>query len=361
MSRSIFNPEKVDFTKQPMFFGEGLNSQRYDVFKYPIFDKLRETQDSFFWRPQEISLQKDRADWQKIEGQHHIFLSNLKYQILLDSVQGRGPVLALLPHASLPELEACIMAWAYFETIHSKSYTHIIKNVMPNPSQVFDSILDDKYIMARAKTVTSAYDSFIEVMSTGTSLEHRKRALYKTLMSIAILEGLRFYVSFACTFAFGELRMMEGSAKIVKSIARDEAQHFAITSSIINNYREKEHDDQMLRIMEDMEEEVCEMWRQGGEEEKDWGGYVFSKGSMIGLNETIMAQKIEYTANKRVKALKLPQIYPDAPRHNPVPWDEHWLSSKNVQNAPQETEIESYLVGSIKQDDRETSFDDFVL
>ena len=144
---SIFNRKKVNTLKAPMFFGEELNTQRYDEFKYPIFDKLTQTQLGYFWRPEEVSLQKDRNDYQSLdEGQKHIFTANLKYQTLLDSVQGRGPALALLPYCSIPELEGCILAWDFMESIHSRSYTYIVKNLYPNPTEVFDTILDTKAV-----------------------------------------------------------------------------------------------------------------------------------------------------------------------------------------------------------------------
>ena len=159
MSKTIFNQSNIDFTKQPMFFGEDQNVQRFDTYKYPIFDKLTQTQLGYFWRPEEVSLQKDRADYAQFRPeQKHIFTSNLKYQTLLDSVQGRGPCLALLPHCSLPELESLIVAWDFMETIHSRSYTYIMKNIYPNPTKVLDTIIQTPEIMARAKTVTQSYN-----------------------------------------------------------------------------------------------------------------------------------------------------------------------------------------------------------
>ena len=157
-----FNTKKVDWMKQPMFFGEEPNTQRFDQQKYPIFEKLNQQQLGFFWRPEEVSLQKDRNDYQSLGvEQKHIFTSNLKYQTLLDSVQGRGPCLAFLPFCSLPELESMLVAWDFSETIHSRSYTYIMKNVYPDPTEVLDTIIDTPEIMARAKTVTDAYDKFI--------------------------------------------------------------------------------------------------------------------------------------------------------------------------------------------------------
>ena len=364
---TVFNKRKVNTMKQPMFFGEELSTQRYDDFKYPIFDKLTQTQLGYFWRPEEVSLQKDRNDYQSLdEGQKHIFTSNLKYQTLLDSVQGRGPALALLPYCSIPELEGCILAWDFMESIHSRSYTYIVKNLYPNPTEVFDTILDTKEIVARAESVTRQYDEFIEYammwkLKQVADTRKLKRLFYLMMVSINILEGLRFYVSFACTFGFGELRLMEGSAKIISLIARDESQHLAISQHIIKNYQKNEGDKEMLSIMKECEGEVYDMYREAVQEEKDWAKYLFKDGSMIGLSETLLGQYVEYIANKRLKSLGFDPIFDQSLRHNPLPWTQHWLSSRGQQNAPQETEIESYIIGGIKQDITEDSFGDFKL
>ena len=364
---SIFNREKVNTLKQPMFFGEELNTQRYDEFKYPIFDKLTQTQLGYFWRPEEVSLQKDRNDYQSLdEGQKHIFTSNLKYQTLLDSVQGRGPALALLPYCSIPELEGCILAWDFMESIHSRSYTYIVKNLYPNPTEVFDTILDTKEIVQRAESVTEGYDNFIEYamkwkLGQVNDVRELKRRFYLMMVSINILEGVRFYVSFACTFGFGELRLMEGSAKIISLIARDESQHLAITQHIIKNYQTKEKDKVMLKVMKDCKQEVYDMYAKAVDEEKQWAEYLMKDGSMIGLSETLLCQYVEWIANKRLRGIGLDPIFDVSSRNNPLPWTQHWLSSRGQQNAPQETEIESYIIGGIKQDIEGDTFGDFKL
>ncbi|SVD97514.1 uncharacterized protein METZ01_LOCUS450368, partial [marine metagenome] len=240
--KTVFNSNKINVIKQPMFFGKDLGIQRYDNYKYPIFDKLTQTQLSYFWRPEEVSLQKDRNDFQTLRSEHKsIFVSNLKYQTLLDSVQGRGPVLAFLPWCSLAELESAIIALDFFEMIHSRSYTYIMKNIFSDPTQLFDEILDDKAIMTRAASVTKHYDDFLNYSSKYNegkgNIRDLKKYLYLALVNVNILEGIRFYVSFACSFAFGELKLMEGSAKILSLIARDESQHLALTQNIINTWR----------------------------------------------------------------------------------------------------------------------------
>ena len=367
MTKTVFNREKVDFTKEHMFFGADQNTQRYDIFKYPEYDKLNQTMLGYFWRPEEVSLQKDRGDYQQLrDEQKHIFTSNLKYQTLLDSVQGRGPCLSFLPYCSNPELEGCIIAWDFFETIHSRSYTHIVKNVYSNPSEVFDTILDDEKIIERAISVTKYYDEFNDIANNyfnkgkGT-LYDVKKALYKAMMTVNILEGLRFYVSFACTFAFGELKLMEGSAKIISLIARDEATHLNLSTHIIKHWMKGDDDPDMKKIAKECESEVYEMWRECVAEEKAWADYLFKDGSMIGLNANLLHAYVEFIANKRLKALGLETIYDRPLNQNPLPWTQHWLSSAGLQVAPQETEVESYIVGGVKQDIEEDTFKGFKL
>jgi ribonucleoside-diphosphate reductase beta chain len=367
MSKTVFNRDKVDFTKEYMFFGADQNTQRYDVFKYPEYDKLNQTMLSYFWRPEEVSLQKDRGDYAEFRPeQKHIFTSNLKYQTLLDSVQGRGPCLAFLPHCSNPELESCIVAWDFFETIHSRSYTHIVKNVYPDPAEVFDTILDDDKIIERAVSVTKNYDAFNEIADNyfhkgkGTIYDVKK-ALYKAMMTVNILEGLRFYVSFACTFAFGELKLMEGSAKIISLIARDEATHLNLSTHILKHWAKGDDDPDFVKIAKECEEEMYDMWRECVEEEKRWADYLFKDGSMIGLNTNLLYAYVEFIANKRLKALGMKTIYDRPLNTNPLPWTQHWLSSAGLQVAPQETEVESYLIGGVKQDISEDTFKGFKL
>ena len=375
---TVFNQSKTETNKQPMFFGRPLGVQRYDNFKYPIFDKLTQNQLGYFWRPEEVSLQKDRADYQTLRPeQKHIFTSNLKYQILLDSVQGRGPGLAFLPYCSLPELEACMTIWETMEMIHSRSYTYIIKNVYPDPTEVLDTILDDDRIIARAQSVTAAYDEFIneahdydsgniwkmatEGHISGTmNRKELKRKLYRSVVNVNILEGIRFYVSFACTFAFGELKLMEGSSKIISLIARDESQHLVITQNIIKNWQNGD-DPEILDIIKEEEDNVYDMFRNAVDEEKEWAEYLFKDGSMIGLNAKLLGSYVEHIANRRMRSIGLKPIFDTPMSNNPLPWTQHWLSSKGMQVAPQETEVESYVVGSIKQDVEKDTFAGFKL
>ena len=375
---TVFNTDEVDLKKQPMFFGKPLGVQRYDSYKYPVFDRLTTQQLGYFWRPEEVSLQKDRGDYQTLRPeQKHIFTSNLKYQTMLDSVQGRAPGMAFAPYCSLPELEACMNIWQLMEMIHSRSYTYIVKNVYSDPADVFDTILKDEKILERASTVTEAYDDFInEAQEYGTgnywrpdykgspstqyTIKELKRKLYRAVANVNILEGIRFYVSFACSFAFGELKLMEGSAKIISLIARDENQHLVITQNILNNWR-KGDDPEMKKIMKEEEEWTYKQFDLCVNEEKYWADYLFKDGSIVGLNDKLLQQYVEWIANRRLKAIGLSPAYDIPAAHNPLPWTQHWISSKGLQVAPQETEVESYVVGSIKQDVKKDTFSNFKL
>ena len=375
---TVFNTEEVDIKKQPMFLGAPLGVQRYDNFKYPAFENLTKQQLGYFWRPEEVSLQKDRGDYQTLRPeQKHIYTSNLKYQIMLDSVQGRAPGMAFLPYCSLPELEACMEVWSFMEMIHSRSYTYVIKNVYPDPSDVFDKILNDEKILERASSVTESYDTFINYAQEWASgnqwrndskgspsvewtRKDLKKHLYRAVANVNILEGIRFYVSFACSFAFGELKLMEGSAKIISLIARDENQHLAITQNILNNWR-KGDDPEMVDIVKEEEQWLIQAFKNTVDEEKRWAEYLFKDGSMIGLNDKLLQQYVEWVANRRIRAIGLKPIYDIPAKNNPLPWTEHWISSKGLQVAPQETEVESYVVGGIKQDVKKDTFSGFKL
>jgi ribonucleoside-diphosphate reductase beta chain len=376
MSYTTFNQNFFDTLKQPMFFGETVNVARYDIQKHKIFENLIEKQLSFFWRPEEVDLANDRKDFADLpEHEQHIFLSNLKYQTLLDSVQGRSPNVAFLPIVSLPELETWIETWSFSETIHSRSYTHIMRNVVPNPSEVFDDITRNDFITRRAVSVTKYYDELIEKCSFYTqlgegthtingkvvdiNLKDLKRTLYLTMVSVNVLEAIRFYVSFACSFAFAERAKMEGNAKIIKLIARDEALHLTGTQHILQIMAAGKDDPDMGAIAASCKEEVREIFLDAAEQEKEWAGYLFKDGSMIGLNQQILAQYVEYITDQRIVALGLQPIFNT--KNNPLPWINSWLNSDNVQVAPQEAEISSYLVGAIDSAVDTDDFGDFDL
>lgn len=358
----VFNQEKNNQLLEPMFFGNHVNVSRYDQQKYKQFDRLTERQLSFFWRPEEIDVSKDSIDFGKLsEAEQHIFLSNLKYQTLLDSVQGRSPNMAFLRIVSLPELETWIETWSFSETVHSRSYTHIIRNLVNNPSDIFEDIVDNEDIVKRAFSVSHYYDDLINSVSSyqsghpTCSLRDLKKKLYLCLMSVNILEGIRFYVSFACSFAFGERELMEGNAKIIRFISRDESLHLVGTQRMINILRSGKDDPEFKEIAEECTPECQAMFEEAIQQEKDWATYLFKDGSMVGLNRNILCSYVDYIAATRKKTVGL-EYDEELINRNPIPWIDNWLLSDNVQVAPQEAEISSYLTGQI---DSTISIDDF--
>ena len=334
----------------------GVTIQRYDTLKYRQFDKLTDKQLGFFWRPEEVDISRDSKDFKDLtEHEQHIFTSNLKRQILLDSVQGRSPNLAFLPIVSIPELETWIETWAFSETIHSRSYTHIIRNVYPDPSKVFDEMMYVDEIVNCSDSITKYYDKLIDMNNSKAkfgSYEHKK-ALWVALMSVNILEGVRFYVSFACSWAFAELKKMEGNAKIIKLIARDENVHLASTQQMLKLLPQDDKD--FAKIKKETEGLCTELFMEAVEQEKAWSDYLFRDGSMIGLNSQLLKDYVEWIAAKRMRAVGLTTPY-SVSASNPLPWTQKWISGGEVQVAPQETEISSYVIGGTKQDVTEDTF-----
>ncbi|MFC3681515.1 class Ia ribonucleoside-diphosphate reductase subunit beta [Bacterioplanoides pacificum] len=376
MAYTTFNRNEFDTFAQPMFFGEQVNVARYDQQKHKIFENLIEKQLSFFWRPEEVDLTNDRKDFLDLpEHEKHIFVSNLKYQTLLDSVQGRSPNVALLPVVSLPELETWIETWSFSETIHSRSYTHIVRNIVPNPAEIFDDITKNEHITKRAESVTKHYDEFIALSNyyiqlgegshtvngetIDVNLRELKRRMYRMMISVNVLEAIRFYVSFACSFAFAERAKMEGNAKIIKLIARDEALHLTGTQHILQIMARGKDDPEFALVAEECRDDMITIFREAAEQEKEWAEYLFKDGSMIGLNKDILCQYVEYITNQRIGALGFDPIF--EVKNNPLPWINAWLNSDNVQVAPQEAEISSYLVGAIDSEVDTSDFGDFDL
>ena len=377
MAYSTFCQTQNDQLKEPMFFGQSVNVARYDQQKHEVFERLIEKQLSFFWRPEEVDVSHDRIDYQALPPhEQHIFISNLKYQTLLDSIQGRSPNVALLPLVSIPELETWIETWAFSETIHSRSYTHIIRNIVNNPGQVFDDIVTNEQILKRAGSISCFYDDLIEATALynlhgeGThsvagqmrtiTLRELKKKLYLCLMSVNALEAIRFYVSFACSFAFAERELMEGNAKIIKMIARDEALHLTGTQHMLNLMRTGQDDPEMAEIAAECEQACFEIFKEAAIQEKEWAEYLFQDGSMIGLNKDILCQYVEYITNLRMSAVGLQPAFAGT-KQNPIPWINTWLSSDNVQVAPQEVEVSSYLVGQIDSEVNADDLGDFEL
>lgn len=376
MSYTTFNQVPTNALLEPMFMGNSVNVSRYDQQRFIAFEKLIEKQLSFFWRPEEVDVSKDRADWQSLsQSERHIFISNLKYQTLLDSMAARSVNAVLLPLVSLPEVETWVETWAFSETIHSRSYTHILRNLFTEPGEIFDDIVVNPAILKRASSIAKFFDDVIlttqllqsqgegEYTVDGKNIvvseRKLKERLYLAICSVNALEAIRFYVSFACSFAFAERELLEGNAKIIKLIARDEALHLTGTQHILNNWASGRDDPEMKEISELLREEGKQIFLDVVDQEKEWAHYLFKDGSMIGLNTQILHQYIEYISNQRMAAIGF-----DAPfdiKSNPLPWMNAYLVSDNVQVAPQETEISSYLVGQVNSNVMADDFDDFDL
>lgn len=362
---TVLNKNHKNHTEQKMFLGPELGMQRYESVKYRQFEKLTDKQLSFFWRPEEVNLSRDTKDFKELgEDEIHIFTSNLKRQIVLDSVQGRSPNLAFLPLVSLPELEAFIETWAFNETIHSRSYTYIIRNVYADPSKIFDGIMDIEEIANCATDVSRYYDNLVMLANRWKCDENPptayqlKKAIWLALMSVNVLEGIRFYVSFACSWAFAELKKMEGNAKIIKLICRDENVHLAFTQQILKLLPKDDPD--FAKIQEETREECQRMFESAVQQEKDWAAFLFKDGSMIGLNERLLVEYIEWIAHKRMNAVGLESPF-KVPQANPLPWTQKWISGSDVQVANQETEQTSYLIGGVKNDLDDSTFKGFSL
>ena len=376
MTYTTFNQTPNNALLEPMFLGNNVNISRYDQQRYIAFEKLIEKQLSFFWRPEEVDVSKDRADWQSLtDSEKHIFISNLKYQTLLDSMAARSVNAVFLPLVSLPEVETWVATWAFSETIHSRSYTHILRNLFTNPGEVFDDIIVNPAILKRATSIAKYFDDVIlttqllQSQGEGTyevegktievSTRKLKERLFLAVCSVNALEAIRFYVSFACSFAFAERELLEGNAKIIKLIARDEALHLTGTQHILNNWKTGKDDPEMKIVSEELRDEGLQIFLDVVEQEKEWAQYLFKDGSMIGLNAEILNQYIEYISNQRLTAIGY-----EAPfdiKSNPLPWMNAYLVSDNVQVAPQETEISSYLVGQVDSSVDADDFDGFDL
>jgi ribonucleoside-diphosphate reductase beta chain len=369
---SVLNLKKNrDHTKSLAFLDPqgGLGMQRYDTLKYRQFDKLTDKQLGFFWRPEEVDVLRDSKDFKDLTPwEQHIFTSNLKRQILLDSVQGRSPNLAFLPLVTLPELETWIETWAFNETIHSRSYTHIIRNVYSDPGKIFDEMLDIEDIVTCGNDISKYYDDLIhystayQLLGAGShvingkpieiSEYELKKKIWLAVASVNVLEGIRFYVSFACSWAFAELKKMEGNAKIIKLIARDENVHLGFTQTLLKLLPQDDPD--YARIREETQDDLITMYESAVQQEEHWAEYLFRDGSMIGLNKQLLCDYVEWIAHKRMTAIGLPNRYRGG--SNPLPWTAKWIAGAEVQVAPQETEITSYVIGGTKQDVTDNTF-----
>lgn len=359
---SVFKFSAKSHLTRTCFFDDTTDIARYDKVKYPQFEKLTKQQLSYFWLPEKYDLGKDAKDFRYnlTPNEQFFSMANLKRQILLDSVQGRAPSLAFLPICSLPELENWIQTWTFFETIHSRSYTHILRTVYPDPSAVFDEMGTIPEIVACAEDISKYYDLLIshnkKSVSDGNIKDHKK-ALWLALNAVNFLEGIRFYVSFAVTWNFAEQGKLEGIAKIIKEICRDENLHLASTQHLLRLLPKEDSDFKALK--EECKQEVLEMVSTIVNQEKTWTKFLFANGSIIGLNEYLLSEFVEERADKCLRNLGYEGLFGN--KKNILPWTAKWISGSDIQVAPQETEISSYTVDAIRKDITETTFSDFTL
>ncbi|WZK93331.1 ribonucleotide reductase of class Ia (aerobic) beta subunit [Enterobacter phage vB_EclM_AS6] len=389
---TVFNTQQVDLMTEPMFFGSGLGIARYDIQRHRTFEELIEKQLSFFWRPEEVNLMTDRAQFEKLPvGQQNVFLDNLKYQSLLDSIQGRAPAAVLSALISDPSLDTWNQTWTFSETIHSRSYTHIMRNLLNDPAKVFDEIVLDEAIMKRAETIGRYYDDVIyktrqwenaktevsywkfeacQYIADGEEVDDSvlgeldkaeqwerstkralMKALYLCLHVINGLEAIRFYVSFACTFNFHKnMEIMEGNSKIMKFIARDEQLHLKGTQYIIRQLQLGTDGEEWVQIARECEQEAVDIFMEINRQEKEWAIHLWRDGGVPGLSVKILHDFIDYLTVSRMRSCGLQCPITDAPVRHPIPWIREYLNSDAVQSAPQEVEISSYLVAQIDND-----------
>jgi len=337
--KTVLSTKNIDTRLQPLFLGEPLALQRYDQLKYPKLYELAEQMEEYFWRAKEVNLMKDRNDYLELsDAERFVFDTNLKWQTTTDSMLSRS-LQILTQYVSNPELEACMNAWTFFESnIHSRSYSHILKNVYPDESVFWNSILEDGEVSRRADEIKNDYDKFFN--NDGDI----KQKIFDALLSTQITEGLSFYSSFVCSFFFAARGKMEGNGKIIKLIARDENLHVAVSKNVLDYLRDNE-DEGFQHIIQASEQKVYEAYTMAVEHEKRWADYLFSHGSLLGLNADILKGYVEWLANNRLSSLGYKKIF--EMKKNPLgAWYDQFMNSDKVQVAPQETEISSYKIGA---------------
>ena len=352
MSKQQYNLNtKTDYLNRKMFLDpEGpVTIQRFEEVKYKKIADFETTARGFFWVPEEISLTKDANDFKDAsDAVKHIFTSNLLRQTALDSLQGRAPSQVFTPVVSLPELEALIYNWSFFETnIHSRSYSHIIRNIYNVPKDVFNTIHDTKEIIDMASSVGKYYDVLHrincakELGEDVTEHEHI-RAIYMALHASYALEAFRFMVSFATSLAMVENKIFIGNGNIISLILQDELLHKGWTAYLINQVVKE--DSRFAAIKQECEQEVYQLYMDVIREEKEWADYLFKMGPVIGLNATVLKDFVDYTANDALKQIGIRYNHP-APKATPIPWFNKHSDTSKKQTALQENESTNYVIG----------------
>jgi len=342
----------TNYLKRKMFLDGVVTVQRFEEYRYPKIAKFEELARGFFWVPEEISLTKDKMDHKEAsDAVKHIFTSNLLRQTALDSIQGRAPAQVFNPVISIPELESLVSNWSFFETnIHSKSYSHIIRNVYGVPKEEFNKIHDTTEIVEMASSVGKYYDLLHklncqkELLPVGVPEAEHVRAIWMALNASYALEALRFMVSFATSLAMVENRIFIGNGNIISLILQDELLHAEWTAWLINNV--VKDDERFAQIVDSCRDEVYAMYMEVIAEEKAWADYLFKKGVVIGLNAAILSDFVDYTAFVRLKDIGIKYLA-DHPKTSPIPWFNKHLNIGKKQTALQESESTNYVIGAM--------------
>jgi ribonucleoside-diphosphate reductase beta chain len=356
MSKAQYNlTQKTDYLNRKMFLDPAgpVTIQRFEEVKYKKIADFDQTAQGFFWRPEEISLTKDANDFKdSSDAVKHIFTSNLLRQTALDSLQGRGPAQVFTPVASLPELEALMYNWSFFETnIHSRSYSHIIRNIYNVPKDVFNTIHDTAEIVDMASSVGEYYDKLHVIncrKELGEAIPEKEhiRAIWMALHASYALEAFRFMVSFATSLAMVENKIFIGNGNIISLILQDELLHKGWTAYMINQVVKE--DPRFVAARTECETEVYALYQDVIREEKAWADYLFKKGPVIGLNANILKDFVDYTAVGALKDIGI-KYQSIAPRSTPIPWFNKHVNTSNKQSALQETESTNYVIGVMSE------------
>lgn len=346
---TVLNNKAVDIMKQPMFLGEDMGLQRYDVIKYPVFKKSYEDQRSQYWQANEVPISNDRAQFgELVDQEKFIFTNNLMFQTVGDSCLSRT-IDNLKKYCSNSELEFAMNWWLLMENTHSESYSYILQNIVKDPSKFFDDIYKNKEVMHRASQLTSDFDKLL-----GES-KNVKEDIFKTVLSLQIAEGILFYVSFACSFWFGSRGLMKGNSDIIKLINKDEALHVAITQNIMKIWK-KDKNEGFQDIVNGNEDLIYKTYEKAVANEKAWASYLFSQGSLLGLNEQILHGYSEWLANTRLRSMGFDTIFDT--KANPIGgWINEYIKSDETVPAPQEKNIIDYNKSVIDNDLDSEDFD----
>lgn len=338
--KSVLNKNNYDIMAQPLFLGEDMGIQRFDIVKHKVFRDLYLKMQSFFWRPTEVNLVNDRSQFSNLsDTERFIFTENLKFQTMGDSLLSRS-IDAIKKYVTNTELEYCLTVHAMFECIHSDSYTHILQNIVDNPQEFFDSILENEAIVGRAKDITESFDSLLGKPEDDKDI---RQTIFKAILSLQIAEGIFFYNSFACSFWFASRGIMRGNGDIIKLISRDEATHISVTQNILKIWKNNPSEG-FQDLVKENEDLVYEMYRTAVTNEQKWAEHLFSQGSVVGLNEKILSQYVEWLANVRLHNLGYKKLYEQ--KDNPLRgWINEYYDSSKTSSMPQESEQTRYVKG----------------